>query len=346
MSKLIRLLKKIRKTNKLQKKSSTAYAFVGIGNHSIHNLYPVLDYLNLHIKYIITKTKTSAKLVNENLSHGVIGTTDFDLALNDKEIKGIFISADPSDHFKLVKKALEHNKHVFVEKPPCTTIDQLKILIDLQQTKKKYCVTGFQKRYSESISILKNKLKNEKIISYNYRFVTGAYPEGDPFFELFLHPVDLVNFLFGKSKIVSVLKAVETKGLASAFIQFRHKNIIGTLEASTEYTWSMPEEKLTVNTSKGIYTLKNHQTLTFLPKAGLLLSIPKEKLFPSVPELHYLYHANSFLPIFSNNQLVSQGYFNEIHTFINLCENRNTKNLSDLADIQHSLELIVQIRKK
>lgn len=345
MSKLISLLRKIRKTNQLKRTFAAGYAFVGIGNHSIQNLYPVLDYLHVPIKYIVTKSRMSAGLINQNLKH-ITGTTDFDQVLNDKQINGILISATPASHFQLVKQSLEHEKNVFVEKPPCTTAGELKTLIDIQNKTGNHCVTGFQKRYSESISILKKRLKNDKIISYNYRFVTGSYPDGDPFLELFLHPVDLLNFIFGNGEIVSISKTAGAKGQATAFIQFRHKNIPGTLEASTHYTWSMAEERLIINTEKGIYTMENHQTLSFQPKAGSLFSIPKEKVFPHTPQLHYLYNANTFLPTFTNNQIVSQGYFNEINTFIHLCENRKSQNLSDLADIKHSIDLIHQIRKK
>lgn len=345
MSKLISLLRRIRKTNQLNRTYAAAYAFVGIGNHSIHNLYPVLDYLHVPLKYIVTKTRTSADLVNKSLNN-VAGTTDFNQVLNDEQIKGILISATPSGHFQLVKQSLEHGKHVFVEKPPCTTTDELKTLIDIQKKTGNYCVTGFQKRYSESISYLKKRLGKDEVFSYNYRFVTGPYPDGDPFFELFLHPVDLLNFVFGEGEIVSVSKATGTKGRVTAFVQFEHYNIPGILEASTHYTWGMPEELLIVNTAKGIYTMKNHQTLIFQPKVGSIFSIPKEKVLPHTPELHYLYNANNFLPTFSNNQIVSQGYFNEINTFINLCEKHETENLSDLSDIQHSINLIHQIRNK
>src|SRR5699024_7820788 len=132
------------------------------------------------IKYIVTKSQASADLVNQNLNN-IVGTTDFNRVLNDNQIKGILISATPSTHFKLVKQSLEQGKHVFVEKPPCTTTDELKTLIDLQKKTKSYCVTGFQKRYSESIADLKKRLGNDKVISYNYRFITGPYPDGDPF---------------------------------------------------------------------------------------------------------------------------------------------------------------------
>ena len=56
MNAIIERYKKIRKKGVLSKKYKEKYAFVGIGNHSINNLYPVLNYLNVDIKYIIVKS--------------------------------------------------------------------------------------------------------------------------------------------------------------------------------------------------------------------------------------------------------------------------------------------------
>jgi virulence factor len=343
MENIIELLKRMRKMNTLNKNYSSKYAFVGIGNHSKNNLYPVINYLNIPLKYIVTKSQSTAELINKKY-HPIIGTTDLDTVLNNQEINGIFISANPNSHYDLVKKALEANKNVFVEKPPCCNINELDDLIKIEKEKRKICVTGLQKRYSECVSILKDEIDLNNIISYNYRFVTGAYPEGDAYWDLFIHPVDLVNFIFGKAEIISVSKTSKSQNELSVFIQLKHKSIIGNIEISTEYSWNMPEESMIVNSRKGIFELENHQTLTFRSKPGTILSLPKEKIFPSVPQIKYLFNGNNFLPVFENNQLVSQGYFNEINTFINLCEKRKAKNKSSFCDIKNTFELLTEIK--
>ncbi|MDR2009127.1 MAG: Gfo/Idh/MocA family oxidoreductase [Bacteroidales bacterium] len=345
MENIIGFLKKIRKQNSLKNQYTGKYAFVGIGNHSKNNLYPVLNYLNLNLKYIVTKSPSTTELINKNYP-SVTATNNFEKVLNDEEIKGIFISANPDSHYELVKKSLEHRKNVFVEKPPCTTIEQLNDLIDIEKTSGAKCLVGLQKRYSVSTLILKKEISDEEIISYNYRFILGSYPEGDPILDLFIHPVDLTSFLFGDTELHSITKTENTKGKLSVFLHTKHrKNIIGSLEMSTDYTWDMPTELLTVNTRKGIYTMENHQVLTFQPKAGTFLSMPKEKIFPSVPEKKYLFNGNNFLPVVENNQIVSQGYFNEIKTFADICENKKAQNNSPLNSLVNTFELISQIKK-
>jgi virulence factor len=344
MSDMIELFKKIRKRNWLERQYSFKYAFVGIGNHSINNLYPVLDYLNVPLKYIISKSQQTAGMINRNFSP-VLGTTRYEEVLDDPEINGIFICANPANHYQLVKKALLKQKNVFVEKPPCTSVDELTDLIDVSRKTNRICLAGFQKRYSECTVLLKKKLNREKIISYNYRFLVGACPEGDVYWDLFIHPVDLVSYLFGETEALSVAKTGRRKGEITILLQVRHQNIIGNIEISTQYAWNQPKEELQINTQQGIYVMENHQTLVYSPKPPVIFSVPVEKIFPSCPEYKYLYNGNGFLPVFQNNHLVSQGYFKEIKTFVDLCENRKAENISSLESLKNTFQTLASLQK-
>jgi virulence factor len=342
MERIVEVLKKIRKQQTLKRNFPSKYAFVGIGNHSTNNLYPVLDYLHVTLKYIVTKSRTTADLINRR--HSVRGTADWDAVLADREINGVLICAAPDSHYALVKKALLAGKNVFVEKPPCADATQLRDLIQTTAASKKICLAGLQKRYSPCVGILRKELDRKDIISYNYRFVTGSYPEGDAFLELFIHPLDLVSFLFGEAEIASVVKTKASRGQYTVFVHAGHQQIAGSIEISTQYAWHQSEEHLLINTSGGVYEMKNHQSLTFRPKPGHLFSIPKEKIFPSPPEIKYLFGNNSFLPIMENNSVVSQGFYEELKTFFDLCENRKATNLSSPDALMNTFQLIEKIK--
>jgi virulence factor len=244
-----------------------------------------------------------------------------------------------------VKQCLLSGKNVFVEKPPCKTVDELKDLIDTEKKSGKICLAGLQKRYSPCVNILQKQLKTGDVISYSYRFLLGAYPDGNTLWDLYIHPLDLLTFLFGEAQSLSVAGTGSSKSADSIFLQTKHNGIVGNAEISTQYSWNQPLEFLSVNTAGGVYTLKNHQSLTFEPKSGNIFSVPKEKIFHTVPEKKFLFNGNSFLPVFENNQIVSQGYFPEIKAFANLCENRKAKNLSSLSSLLKTYELIEKIEK-
>ena len=39
------------------------YAFIGFGNHCIHNLYPIIQHLQVNVKYICCSSPQKAKLI-------------------------------------------------------------------------------------------------------------------------------------------------------------------------------------------------------------------------------------------------------------------------------------------
>jgi virulence factor len=343
MKPIIERYKQIRKSNTIQKNYVKKYAFAGIGNHSLQNLYPALDYLKVPLKYIVTKTERSRALVAENYLQ-TTATSDFANVLNDSEIGGIFICAAPQNHFELTRRALETGKNVFVEKPACLSLGELKTLIDSEKQSEGVCLVGMQKRYSTVSKILSAELKNEQALTYNYRFQVGAYPESNPFFDIFIHPVDYMIYLFGDAEIVAAEKSQHKNGKITVLLILKHKNnIIGNIEISTDYTWITPRETLSINTNKNFYEMENHQLLSVSGKPKSVFSIPLEKILPAKSEYKILFDGNSFLPVFNNNTLVTLGYFNEIQTFINICENKKCENKSSLTSLIKTYEILEKL---
>jgi virulence factor len=346
MDGLIDVYKWMRKRSIIRNNNKCNYAFVGIGNHSLHNLYPVIDYLKVSLKYIVCKSRRSMDLINKNYS-SLTGTNRFETALNDDEIAGVFICAAPAHHYELTQKALIAHKNVFVEKPACTSSDELQALIAAEKASTGFCMVGMQKRYSTCTTLLEKRLKKEKTLSYNYRFCTGPYPEGDIYWDLFIHPIDYVLYLFGNAEVLSITTTKPEKGKLSLWLHLKHKgDIIGNVEISTNYFWSGASEELQVNTENGLYEMSNHQLLCYTPKPSTILSIPLEKVFDFVPEKQYLFNSHTFLPVFQNNQLVSQGYFGEIQSFVEQCECKRPNNRSSLDSLVETYRLLELIQNK
>jgi virulence factor len=341
MKELIEKLKQIRKRAYMKNSYSSKFAFVGIGNHSINNLYPIINYLRLELKYIVTKSEKSANIIDENFLN-IEGTSDLDKVLNDTEIGGVFISANPEAHFNLVKRALLAGKNVFVEKPPCLTIEELLELIKIEKTVTGSCLVGFQKQYAPAN--VKLKEYTQKKCSYNYRYVTGSYPEGDAIFDLFIHPLSLVLYLFGDAQLQFVSKNKSKSGETN-FLNLLHQNgTNGIIELSTDYSWTIATETMIINSEKGIYELISNEILTFVPKQGTILSMPKEKIFGDKMTLLTLAKRNNFNPIFENNQLYRNGYYSEIENFVKICDHKKHANNSSLENCLSVFELLEKLK--
>ncbi len=338
---LINRYKRMRTEWFLRQTYQHQYAFVGMGQHSLTNLYPVLHYLGVPLKYICVTSARKARLIEQKFPD-VKATTSLNGILNDEAIKGIFVSASPTAHFSIASQVLRSGKSLFIEKPPCRTLEELDTLIDLQRLHGSPVVmVGLQKRYAPAVQLLKKRLNKEHLINYDLHYLTGVYPEGDAFLDLYIHPLDLVCFLFGKPEILACRQIAE----GSYILMLRHPHIVGTLELSTAYSWTDAEESLKVCTCSGSYHLSQMEELSFTPSSRTVSGIPMEKLCPHKTTVEYLYQNNSFTPILSANQVYSQGYFNELATFVEAVEHHDSHVISTLETIKDTYRLMDNLKR-
>ncbi len=339
---LIDRYKRLRTERFLAQTYQCSYAFVGMGQHSLTNLYPVLHYLGASLKYICVTSERKARLIERKFPQ-VKATTSLDKILNDDEVKGVFVSASPSAHFSIALHVLQNGKSLFIEKPPCQTLQDLDALIDKQRLYGSPVVmVGLQKRYAPAVQILRKRLRKEHFVSYDLHYLTGNYPEGNALLDLYIHPLDLVTYLFGKPEIITCQQVAP----ASYILMLRHPHIVGTLELSTAYTWTSAEESLKVNTASGIYSLSQMEELTFSPKPSSILGIPIEKVHPHHKTVEHLYTRNNFAPILANNQIYLQGYFNQLSAFVESVGGKADKVLTDLLSVRDTYQLLSTLKNK
>ena len=338
---LINRYKRMRTERYLNETYSCQYAFVGMGQHSLTNLYPVLHYLQVPLKYICVTSEHKARLIERKFK-GIIATTRLDNILNDQDVRGVLVAASPSAHFSLASRVLQGGKSLFIEKPPCQSVTQLRELIAMQQANgARVAMVGLQQRYAPAVQLLMRRLKGERhLFNYDLHYLTGAYPEGDALLDLYIHPLDLVTWLFGKAEIVSYLEIDDH----SYILMLRHQHVVGTIELSTCHSWQDAQQSFTVHTSSGTYRLNQCEELSFVPKQPVIAGIPVEKLVPRHQSVEYLYRHDSFSPILAGNTLFTQGFFQEITTFINAVEGKKANILTDLQSIEQTLKLIELVK--
>ncbi len=316
------------------------YAFVGMGQHSLTNLYPVLHYLGVPLKYICVTSARKARLIEQKFP-GMKATTSLNEILNDEAIKGIFVSASPTVHFSIASQVLRSGKSLFIEKPPCRTLEELDTLIDLQRFHgSPVAMVGLQKRYAPAVQLLKQRLHKERLISYDLHYLTGAYPDGNALLDLYIHPIDLVCFLFGQPEVLAIRQVAKD----SYILMLQHPHIVGTLELSIAYSWITAEESLKVCTHSGIYNLSQVESLVFTPNHTTILGIPTEKLSTKNRTVEYLFQRNNFTPMLANNQIYTQGYYSETDTFVNLVEGCNNISAMDIKTVRDTYQLMNRLQ--
>lgn len=338
---LINRYKRLRTERFLSQTYHHQYAFVGMGQHSLSNLYPVIRYLGVPLKYVCVTTEQKARLVGQKFPD-VKATASLDEVLADDSVRGVFVAATPTAHFALASKVLRSGKSLFIEKPPCTTADELEQLISMQrQQQVPVAMAGVQKRYGPAVQLLKKALRKERLISYDLHYQTGAYPEGDALLDLYIHALDLVAFLFGKADVV----ACREVSPGSYCVMLQHEGVTGTLELSTAYSWTAPEESLQVCTQSAVYRLSQMEELTRQPKQPSVMGIPLEKVMPRGKTVEFLYDRSNFVPTLMNNQVVSQGFFGEVSAFVEAVEGHPDAVASSLETLRDTYKIMADIRK-
>ena len=313
-----------------------------MGQHSLTNLYPVLHYLGVPLKYVCVTSERKARLIERKYPY-LTATTSHDDILNDEDIKGVFVSASPSAHFSIASSILKSGKSLFIEKPPCQSLAELDSLINLQRLHgSPMAMVGLQQRHAPAVQLLKERLNKEHLVSYDLHYLTGAYPEGGAILDLYIHPLDLVVYLFGKPEIIACRQVAP----ASYILMLRHPKILGMLELSTACSWTAAEESLKVCTTSGIYRFSQMEELSYERIPSTVFGLPSEKIRPWKKSIQHLYIRNNFTPILHNNQIHSQGYFNEIQAFVEAVEGYGNDIVSSIEATRDVYMLIEAMKQR
>ena len=123
---------------------------------------------------MLTNTGTTSKRVAEKFKFNFCATLENDVL--DEKTNTVFVATRHDSHGSYVLKALEQNKHVFVEKPLCLKESELESIIEAQQQSQTAVMIGFNRRFSPLTQKIKNVVGSGPM-SMIYRINAGAIPK-------------------------------------------------------------------------------------------------------------------------------------------------------------------------
>lgn len=130
---------------------------IGAGNFARTMLLPHLKG-KIELGTIVNATGLSARHVKEKFSFAK-AETDADAVLRDGTGGAVMIGTRHHLHAPLVLKALAANQHVFVEKPLCLTVEELKAINEAARDSKGSVMVGFNRRFAPAATELAKVLK-------------------------------------------------------------------------------------------------------------------------------------------------------------------------------------------
>jgi predicted dehydrogenase len=138
------------------KKDQISIGFVGAGNYASSMLLPHLAKLSTASLAHVATTK-SLSAVNAQKKFGfVTASTDSDSVFGDESLDAIFIVTRHATHAKLVCRALETGKAVYVEKPLALTREETgQIAETVEKTGNDRLMVGFNRRFAPLLTAMK-----------------------------------------------------------------------------------------------------------------------------------------------------------------------------------------------
>jgi len=133
-------------------------AVVGLGYWGPNLVRCAVELESAHIKAICdSDSRALAKLVRRY--PGIGSTQDLGHLLDDPEIEGVMIATPVSTHFELAKRCLRAGKHVLIEKPLASTVEECRELVELAEERKLILMPGHTFLYSPPVLKVKELLE-------------------------------------------------------------------------------------------------------------------------------------------------------------------------------------------
>jgi predicted dehydrogenase len=249
----------VQRTEQIVTSDKVNVGLIGAGNFTKSVILPNIGKAGGYaLVGLCTATGVSAQGTGKKYDFKYI-TTDSDEIFKNSEINSVFVTTQHNKHAGAVIKAIESQKHCFVEKPLCIYEEELEAIKEVY-TGKNIVQVGFNRRFSPMIEKMKKSVKGQ--ISVNYRVNAGVIPKdvwiqdrtigGGRIIGEVCHFIDTCSYLIG-SDVESVFASTVNKNDQSipdednVNIVLNYKN--GSTATISYYAYgdgSMPKEYIEV----------------------------------------------------------------------------------------------------
>jgi predicted dehydrogenase len=265
----------VRRTGKL------VLAFIGAGSYAQGNLLPNLPKKDQDVvcRGVMTSNGTTSKRVAERFGFEFCTDNEADI-LDDREINTLFIATRHDTHGGYVLKALRAGKHVFVEKPVTTRLEELEAIRDYYvgregaKDQAPALMAGFNRRFAPLAVELKGSLGHGPM-SMIYRVNAGTIPAdhwvqdpevgGGRIIGEACHFIDFMTFLCESPPVLVYASALpdprHLQDIVSIQIQFSDGSI-GTVAYFANGAKSLDKEYLEVHQGGISFVLHDFRALT------------------------------------------------------------------------------------
>lgn len=130
---------------------------IGAGNFTNAVVCPLLAKAKAKIKYIVSADGLNAARLakKHSIAHA---SSSFETVIADQDVDAVVITTRHNLHAQQVIAALEHDKHVFVEKPLCLHRTELDAIRKAHHASQSSLTVGFNRRFAPLVQSVKTEL--------------------------------------------------------------------------------------------------------------------------------------------------------------------------------------------
>jgi predicted dehydrogenase/threonine dehydrogenase-like Zn-dependent dehydrogenase len=251
--------------------------FVGAGNYAVRTLIPAFKANHARFLSVASSGGVSGAYAGKKFDFAET-TTDTAALIRDERIDALVITTRHDSHARLVCDALKAGKHVFVEKPLCLTLDELREIEAAYSSpatdqSPPLLMVGFNRRFAPHVVKVRELLGG---VSGPKAFVmtvnAGAIPAdhwtqdrhigGGRIVGEACHFIDLLRFLAGQPFAGAESACMDSATADTASIQLRFADgSIGTVHYLANGSKAFPKERLEVFAQGRILQLDNFRVL-------------------------------------------------------------------------------------
>ena len=181
-------------------------AVVGVGswgkNHA--RVFKELELTNLVGIYDLD-SKRAKELAME---HGATCYSNLEDMLKSEKIDAISIASPTSTHAEIALMAIENGKHVLIEKPMTSTVEEAERIVDAEKKSNVFVSVGFIERFNPIVSRSKLLIENEELgelVLISARRLGPYWPDRlkdvDVIRDVSIHDIDVFRHLIAKDPI-------------------------------------------------------------------------------------------------------------------------------------------------
>ena len=289
------------------KQASIAIIGVGYwGPNLVRNFSKVKKVKQIHVCDLKQERLDYIKTVNSNL----ITTTKYDEILNNPEINAVIIATQPlATHYMLAKKAIEHGKNVFVEKPMTSSAKESRELIELAKKNNVILHVDHTFIYSKPIMMIKEMIDSGEIGEiYSIemlRLNLGIFQNDfNVVWDLCPHDLSILDYLLGESPETVYASGgchINLRVEDNAHVILRYKK---NLTVHMHVSWLAPQKvrKITIVGSKKMVVFDDVEPVEKIKIYDKGISVEtakefKQKYYESFAEYIYYYrHGDIKIP--------------------------------------------------